>query len=184
MGNVAQTTANTTFSNMLSQTNLGALRAHFSDDALVQPTLKALVEPFPASATPYERPDVEALLGVLFGNRAQSALTSREREMTITTVLAVNHRGQGPFLGIHLYWSLMLGWSPEQLSEQLFVISIYNGIDTLSASFNTFRALLTGLDTWTSANTDQPNNLKTEAIIGQIMTGFAGNKKLATGSAS
>ncbi|MFY0567117.1 carboxymuconolactone decarboxylase family protein [Archangium lansingense] len=169
---------------MLSQKNLQALRAQFSDDAMVQPTLEALTKPFPAAATPYEKPYVEALLGVLFGNRSQSALTSREREMTITTVLAVNHRGQGPFLGIHLYWSLMVGWSPEQISEQLLVISIYNGIDTLSASFKTFGTLLTQLDKWTSDNISQPENLKASAIVGQILTGFAGNAPQPPGSTS
>jgi alkylhydroperoxidase/carboxymuconolactone decarboxylase family protein YurZ len=174
-GDEMQSADTQNFGTMLSRESLQALRDNFRDDALEQPSLAALVAPFPARATPYAKPYIEALLGVLYADRSQSALTALERELIITTTLAVNGHGSGAFLGIHLYWSLMVGIRPEKLAEQLLVISIYNGVDTLSASFKTLGALLSGLDTWARHNSAAPEKLKAGAVIGQILSGFAGN---------
>jgi hypothetical protein len=147
----------TTVKDFLKPENLARLRKAFKGhDAEMIPAAQAGFTQFHSSTNPY----IDGVLKTLYSaNAADEALKVKEtgaknyeqfliyRELIVTTTLVTQTQGLGLKLGIHLYWSLMVGLAPAQLADQMLIIGIYNGISTLSNGFDTLKLVLTGLNT-------------------------------------
>lgn len=149
---------------ILSAKELDRLRRAFRPEEVIGPSRKTIVGTFP----PVEG-YADSFLSYFFSEGgaspagAVSTLTPLERERIIITLQALRLRGNGRYLGIHLYWGLMTGLSVQEIADQIFLISVYSGIDVYTATMNTFSVLLSNLKE--CAASKDPSRLTATSIL-------------------
>ncbi|EPX57193.1 hypothetical protein D187_006947 [Cystobacter fuscus DSM 2262] len=85
-----------------------------------------------------------------------------QRESQLITLFLVFSHGQGIFLGIHFYWGLMMGLSPEDLSRHVMLVGMYGGIQLLNAALTTLERTLNLLKRLAWSNNPIPGEVVRE----------------------
>jgi hypothetical protein len=111
-----------TLESLLTDDDLGALRAAYDPAAMAAGARGATVAPLPAAA-----PLVDAIIDTFYS--AAPLLPAARREQTLIALMASAPAPAGRTFAIHLYWGLMEGLSLADLAATLLLVGAYAGID-------------------------------------------------------
>ena len=122
----------------LNLQELEVLRGGYNGVLMREATRKALNDAYPGGAG-----FINGLLDDLYQGEGLSHL---DRERCLIAVLA--GRGEALTLGIHIYWGLMEGMSPDEVSHTLLLAGAYQGVPVYATGLLVLRkasAMLKGL---------------------------------------
>ncbi|WP_224364562.1 hypothetical protein [Hyalangium versicolor] len=140
---------------ILGSRELQKLRDHF-DEAVLCDMARVLGKKLPDSKW-----FVDGILDQFY-SKAKLPVTEEykqfaaRRESQLITLFLVFSRGQGVFLGIHLYCGLMMGMSPEELTQHVMLVGVYGGIAVLNTGLTTLERLFTLLKGLAAPNAPNP----------------------------
>lgn len=109
---------------LLSDEELGRLRAAYDAAAMNEGARRATSTPYPPAAA-----FVDAIIDTLYGPHA--VLPGARREQILLAIIA-SHTGMRRILAVHLYWGLMEGLSLDDIGATLMLVAVYDGIDNYS----------------------------------------------------
>ncbi len=126
---------------LLGEDELQKLRGHF-DEEVLRDMAREIGKKLPDS-----RWFVEGILEQFYSPEAYASPEDYERaafqrESQLITLFMVFSHGQGLFLGIHFYWGLMMGLSPEDLAQNVMLVGAYGGIQLLHTGLTTLEHTL------------------------------------------
>ena len=122
----------------LNLQELEVLRGGYNGVLMREATRKALNDAYPGGAG-----FINGLLDDLYQGEGLSHL---DRERCLIAVLA--GRGEALTLGIHIYWGLMEGMSPDEVSHTLLLAGAYQGVPVYATGLlgsSTWRSVARGL---------------------------------------
>lgn len=122
---------------ILDQEQLARLRAGYDRDAMNRAAINALISPFPPA---------RAFAEVVVGHFYDAARWPPDRrELCLITYFTVEGGDERGNLGIHIYWGLMEGLSPEVIGDTILLASVYSGIDKYTNGIRALQRVLTVL---------------------------------------
>jgi len=149
---------------LLTDNELQLLREHFNEED-VHTLAGALGKKLPDSQW-----FVDGILAQFYDPEAKDyERFALERERQLITLFLVYSRGQGFFLGIHLYWGLMMGLTPEQLTQQVMLVGAYGGIQLLNAGLTTLERTLKLLKELAQPHKDVSTPVAEKPTVGLVL---------------
>jgi alkylhydroperoxidase/carboxymuconolactone decarboxylase family protein YurZ len=126
---------------LLGEDELRKLRGHF-DEEVLRDMARELGKKLPDSKW-----FVDGILEQFYRPEAYASpedykRAAFQRESQLITLFMVFSRGEGLFLGVHFYWGLMMGLSPEDLARCIMLVAAYGGIQLLNAGLTTLERTL------------------------------------------
>jgi len=144
---------------VLSTDALLALRQRYDRDAMRAAMLNTTVAPYPPMAD-WNR----AIASTFYGD--QSPVAPRDRERCLIALLA--QKGAQFSLGVHVYWGLMEGLSPDEICHTIGLAACYGGIASLGQSFPVLETVL-GMLAQISATGDL-RAMSTSDVLARLVT--------------
>jgi len=125
-----------TISTTLSKTQLTALREAYSRDQMTN----ALSTGMPKSYEPTTA-YIDAIRARFYDHTP--TMTAKDRERCLIAVLVA--RDAGLNLALHIYIGLMVGLTPQDIADIIFLGGVYTGVDRISEGFFAETRVLTVL---------------------------------------
>jgi hypothetical protein len=132
----------TALETLLGDEELLKLRQGFKEQDLLDSTRAGIGRKLPDSAGFIDTLEAQFYQRASNQTPEQYREFARQRESQLITLFLVYSRGQGFFLSIHVYWGLMMGLSPTEVTRQLLLVGMYGGIQVLNAGQMTLERTL------------------------------------------